>query len=206
MNITSQTLKDRYKNIKVMSVGEIEVVDLYRDKEDLCTYHVRLMFAFNKLFITGDYGSFIFGKDICHIYEFFKGKDVNLGYWKEKCESSPAPIINEEIDIEKADFEIRKFYEEYVDLDDLTDEEKEDFEYDLDNLTHGPFPELDTNMYRAYDSIENFLRTHYAEDYGYEYVSDIIDQSRDWNPQYEYICNVIQWVENNLNAWRLEAK
>ena len=24
--------------------------------------------------------------------------------------------------------------------------------------------------------------------------------------QYEYICNVIQWVENNLDAWRLKAK
>ena len=31
MNITSQTLKDRYKNIKVMSVGEIEVVDLLNE-------------------------------------------------------------------------------------------------------------------------------------------------------------------------------
>ena len=206
MNITQQTLEDRYKNIKITNNGEVEVVDLYRDKEDLYTYHVRLMFAFNKLFVTGDCGSFIFGKDICHIYEFFKGKEVNLGYWKEKCESSPAPIINEEIDIEKADTEIREFYKEYVDLDDLTDEEKEEFKYDLDNLTCGPFPELDTNMYRAYDSILDFLRTHYAEDYGYEYANDIIDRSRDWNTQYEYICNVIQWVENNLDTWRLRAK
>lgn len=206
MNITQQTLEDRYKNIKITNNGEVEIVDLYRDKEDLYTYHVRLMFAFNKLFVTGDCGSFIFGKDICHIYEFFKGKEVNLGYWKGKCESSPAPIINEEIDIEKADTEIRRFYKEYVDLDDLTDEEKEEFEYDLDNLTHGPFPELDTNMYRAYDSIADFLRTHYAEDFNFEYVCDIIDRSRDWNIQYEYICNVIQWVENNLETWRLRAK
>lgn len=202
MNITTKQLEERYKVIEINKVSDdIEVVDLWKEKGNV-DYHVRLMFAFNKLFTSGDCGSFTFGGTICHIYSFFKGDNVNLGYWQEKVEASPRPLLCEDIDIEKANAEIRKFYEEYVDLSELSEEEKEEFEDDLFFLTGGPFPQLDTNMYRAWDAIKTFLKEHYADGYDYSYISDIIDECRDWDGQFEYTCNVIQWVENNLDEWR----
>ncbi len=187
-------LENRYKVIKIKNEGEFKTVDLWCEENDP-TYHVRLLFAFNKLFVTGDCGSFIFGKDICHIYEFFKGEETNLGYWSGKCEASPRPILSEEVDINKVDELIRDYFKENVEMD---DDEKLEFEEDLDNLTKGPFCALDPNMYRAYDSVLDFFKEH---DGNTEEVSSIIDSSRDFDGQYVYICNLIQWVSNNLQEW-----
>ena len=154
------------------------------------TYHVRLLFAFNKLFVTGDCGSFIFGKDICHIYEFFKGEEANLWYWSGKCEASPRPILSEGVDIDKVDKLIRDYFKENVEMD---DDEKSEFEEDLDNLTKGgPFWALDSYIYQAYDSVFDFFKEH---DGNTDEVSSIIDSSRNFDGQYVYICNLIQWED-----------
>lgn len=185
MDITVKELEDRYKVIKINKISDdVEVVDLYRAEND-STYHIRLMFAFNKLFTSGDCGSFTVGKTICHIYSFFKGDNVNLGYWQEKVEASPRPLLCEEIDIDKEFDLVKKFFEE------------NEIEYDEDDLDCIG----ESNIYRAYDELTDLFGKYDVSDPYYR-ASDIVDECRDWDGQFEYTCNVIQWVENNLDEWR----
>ena len=189
MNITVKELEERYKVIKINKISDdVEVVDLYRAEND-SNYHIKLMFAFNKLFTSGDCGSFIFGETICHIYSFFKGDNVNLGYWQEKVEASPRPLLCEDIDIDKEFDLVKKYFEE---------NEIEYDEYDLDCIG-------ESNMYRAYDELVKLFEKYDDSD-SYLEACDIIDECRDWDGQFEYTCNVIQWVENNLDEWRTKYK
>lgn len=185
MNITVKELEERYKVIEINKVSDdIEVVDLWKEKGNT-DYHVRLMFAFNKLFTSGDCGSFTFGKTICHIYSFFKGNNVNLGYWQEKVEASPRPLLCEDIDTDKEMDLIKEYFKD------------NEIEYDEDYLDDIG----ESNMYRAYDELTELFEKYDDSD-PYQVASDIIDECRDWDCQFEYTCNVIQWVENNLDEWR----
>lgn len=189
MNITVKELEKRYKVIKINKISDdVEVVDLYRAEND-STYHIRLMFAFNKLFTSGDCGSFTFGECICHIYSFFKGDNVNLRYWQEKVEASPRPLRYEDIDVDKELDLIKKYFEE---------NEIEYDEYDLDCIG-------ESNMYRAYNELTELFKKYDDSD-PYQEANNIVDECRDWDCQFEYTCNVIQWVENNLDEWRTKYK
>ena len=186
MNISTKELEERYKVIKINKISDdVEVIDLYRAEND-SNYHIRLMFAFNKLFTSGDCGSFTFGETICHIYTFFKGDNVNLGYWREKVEASPRPLLCEDIDTDKEFDLVKKYFEE---------NEIEYDEYDLNCID-------ESNMYRAYDELTELFEKYDSDPY--EKASNIVDECRDWDCQFEYTCNVIQWVENNLDEWRMK--
>lgn len=185
MNITAKELEERYKVIEIKKISDdVEIVDLWKEKDDV-SYHIRLMFAFNKLFTSGDVGSFTFGECICHIYTFFKGDNVNLGYWKQKVEASPSPLRRIDVNIDKLIILLEEF---------LNEHEIEYSEDDLDKIG-------EPNMYRAYDDVQNILENLNVSN-AWEVAGDIIDECRDWDSQFEYTCNVIQWVENNLDEWR----
>ena len=186
MNITTKELEERYKIIKINKISDdVEVVDLWQE-ENNSTYHIRLMFAFNKLFTSGDCGSFTFGETICHIYTFFKGDNVNLGYWQEKVEASPRPLKQIEVDTDK----VLKLLKEYL--------EENEIEYNEDDF----YKIGESNMYRAYDDLQEILEDYDISD-SWQVANDIIEDCRDWDSQFEYTCNVIQWVENNLDEWRM---
>lgn len=187
MNITTKELEERYKIIKINKISDdVEVVDLWQE-ENNSTYHIRLMFAFNKLFTSGDCGSFTFGETICHIYTFFKGDNVNLGYWQEKVEASPRPLRYMEVDTDK----VLKLLKEYF--------EENEIEYNEDDF----YKIGESNMYRAYDNLQEILEDYDISD-SWQVANDIIEDCRDWDSQFEYTCNVIQWVENNLDEWRMK--
>ena len=192
---------DRIKRYKCVELVDVPLlswtkIDLWEELKNP-EGHIQLIFQENpnKLFITGDFGSFIFGKDIVHIYTFFKGDTPNLGYWEGKCEASPKPLLCEEVDLEK----VRKLVEEYS-VDKVSEEERETFTEELENLTEGLFS-MDTNMYRAYDRLYEFFENYNWDTYD---VSSIIDKSRGWLGNYVFICHVIQWVSNNLLDWKGE--
>lgn len=185
MEITEKELEERYKVIEINKISDdVEVVDLWQNKSEPC-FHIRLMFAFNKLFTSGDCGSFTFGKSICYIYTFFKGDNVNLSYWQEKVEASPRPLLCEDIDTDKAFDLVKKYFEE------------NEIEYNEDDL----YCVGESNVYRAYDELTELFEKYDVSD-PYLEAGDIVDECRDWDAQYEYTCNVIQWVENNLDEWR----
>ena len=186
MNITTKKLEERYKVIKINKISDdVEVVDLWQENNS--TYHIRLMFAFNKLFTSGDCGSFTFGETICHIYTFFKGDNVNLGYWQEKVEASPRPLKQIEVDTDK----VLKLLKEYL--------EENEIEYNEDDF----YKIGESNMYRVYDNLQEILENYDISD-SWEVANDIIEECRNWDCQFEYTCNVIQWVENNLDEWRMK--
>lgn len=194
-------ITDRIKRYKCVELVDVPLlswtkIDLWEELKKP-EGHIQLIFQQDrsKLFVTGDFGSFIFGKDIVHINTFFEGDVPDLGYWAGKCESSPAPLVCEEVDLEK----VRKLVEEYS-ADKISEEERETFTEELENLTdEDGFSSMDTNMYRAYDSLCEFFEKYDWDTYE---VPNIINESRDWLGNYVFICHVIQWVSNNLLDWK----
>ena len=92
--MTVEELKNRYKVIEAKRINDdIVSVDLYYDEKKSNCLHIKLLFAYNKLYYTGDYGTYVFGENICNIFNFFKGERINEGYWQEKCEAQRIKII-----------------------------------------------------------------------------------------------------------------
>ena len=70
--MTEEQLQKKYKHIEVEKQGDIIIVKLYRSEniKDK-TYFVRIVFVDNKLFYSGDMGTYVFGKTIVNIFTFF---------------------------------------------------------------------------------------------------------------------------------------
>ena len=196
--MTVEELKNRYKVIEAKRINDdIVSVDLYCDEKKSNCLHIKLLFAYNKLYYTGDFGTYVFGENICNIFNFFKGERINEGYWQEKCEASSYPIYPSEVDEEK----VEELVKEYVcdlyrveNYDELDEEIKDVIE---DKFRFG----IETNEIRAYDEIYDFLKEEFDSSDLNEVVCDIIEGAKSISPNYVYACELIQWVENNLEDW-----
>lgn len=194
--MTVEELKQRYKVIEAKRINDdIVSVDLYHDEEKSSYLHIKLLFAYNKLYYTGDFGTYVFGEDIQNIFNFFKGERINEGYWQEKCEAAGDPIIPDEVDLEKVEEAIRDYLEENE--IEITD--------DIDQKIFDCFCYMDSNAYRAYDKVEELFITLDLF-YDDEMVGDIIRAGRGYHGRFIYACEVIQWVSNNLDEWLGENK
>lgn len=61
--MTKEEFVERYKIIDIEKQGNIFTVKLYRNENrDDKTYFVRLIFVDNKLFYSGDMGTYVFGR------------------------------------------------------------------------------------------------------------------------------------------------
>lgn len=60
---------------------------------------------------------------------------------------------------------------------------------------------IEPNEYRAYDEIYDFLKEEFDSSNLHETVANIIDSAKSISPNYVYACELIQWVENNLEDW-----
>ena len=110
--MTVEKLKQRYKVIEAKRINDdIVSIDLYHDEEKSNYLHIKLLFAYNKLYYTGDFGTYVFGKDIQNIFNFFKGVRFDERYWQEKCEAASDPIIPDEVDLEKVEEAVRDYLE-----------------------------------------------------------------------------------------------
>ena len=187
--MTVEELKQRYNVIEAKRINDdIVSVDLYHDEEKSIYLHIKLLFAYNKLYYTGDFGTYVFGKDIQNIFNFFKGERINASYWQEKCEAASDPIIPDEVDLEKVEKEVRDYLEEN-EIEITDDIEKEISDY---------FYYMDSNAYRAYDKVEELLSSLDLS-YDSERVGDIIRAGQGYSRRFIYACEVIQWVSNNLD-------
>lgn len=194
--MTVEELKNRYKVIEAKRINDdIVSVDLYHDEEKSNYLHIKLLFAYNKLYYTGDFGTYVFGKNICNIFRFFKGERINKSYWQEKCEAASDPIIPDEVDLEKVEEAIRDYLEENE--IEITD--------DIEKEISDCFCYIDSNAYRAYDKVEE-LFSSLDLSYGGETVEDIIRAGQGYSGRFIYACEVIQWVSNNLDEWLGENK
>lgn len=195
--MTKEEFTERYKTIDIEKQGNILVVRLYRsENRDDKIYFVRLIFADNKLFYSGDMGTYVFGRDICHIFAFFKGNYINTGYWSGKCEASSYPIYPSDVDEEKVEELVKEYLCELYDVknyNELDDNIKKLYE---DRFQFG----IESNEIRAYDYVWDFLESLDASDLC-EAVYNIIESAKSISPNYVYACELIQWVENNLEDW-----
>lgn len=188
-----QKLNERYKIIDVKTIlydaEKIINVDLWTDERRETDYHVNILIANHKLIYSGDCGTFVFGSGISTVkpvYYFFCGKKINPHYWKEKCEASSEPILNEEVDLDKVDEKLDEYLEDY------------DFREVEDAKIDVGYPWfVDANYVRVYDCICKILEQLEYPDAGIA-ASSIIDVSRGLNERYLYACSVIQWTCNKL--------
>lgn len=196
-----EEIQKKYKHIEVEKQGEVVIVRLFKDETRSSHLFVRIVFVENKLFYSGDVGTFVFGKTICNIFNFFKGERLNLGYWSEKCEASSDPIVPTDIDSAKVENEVKEFLCEYFGVDsfgeldsDITSEVEDLFGFGIE-----------PNEIRAYDSIKKLFSNIGISNCS-EKASDIIIYSKDFSVRYVHACKVIQFVANNLEKWLEEKK
>ena len=194
--MTVEELKQRYKVIEAKRINDdIVSVDLYHDEEKSNYLHIKLLFAYNKLYYTGDFGTYVFGEDIQNIFNFFKGVRFDEGYWQEKCEAASDPIIPDEVDLDKVEEAVRDY------LKDNEIEITDDIEEEISHC----FYYMDSNAYRAYDKVEELFRSLDLF-YDSEMVGGIIRAGQGYHGRFIYACEVIQWVSNNLDEWLGENK
>jgi len=192
--MTREEIKEYYKVINVNKVNEdITKIDLYHAEGDN-NRHVCLLFAFNKLYYTGDMGTFVFGNFVHNIRKFFKGSEILPSYWLEKCEASSSPLIEQRVPEEKARKELRDFlqenYEEF-----FVDRRLSDYTEDVKDLIEDCFMEWNEEPSTAFSLIFD-LFTELQVEHDFEDVGYIISRCQDYSPRYIYACNVIQWIEN----------
>ena len=189
--VTKDDLEKRYKEINIHSVGKnIKVIDLWTDTKHENTYSVRILFAFNKLYYSGNMGTFVFGRSISNIFKFFAGSSINESYWAEKCEASSVPVVCDEIDTEKLKKNL------VAELTQLSPDKAEQIQKDADECIQ----KINDDMERITDEIREYLKKYEAYDVNAA-ADSIVRQSEDFNKNYLYACELIQWVSNNLKDW-----
>lgn len=186
--MTKEKLKERYKYIVQKKINDdITSIELFTSERQSITYYVRLLFAYGKLYYTGDMGSYIFGQNIDDIKTFFKGTKINPCYWAGKVECASYPIFPQDVDTDK----VRILVKEHIRVNGISvsKEMKEQIDDDLNNL--------ETNMYRAYDTVLKIFEELGIYDPSEE-VGYIIEHSRGYDFNYLYACELLQWVENEI--------
>lgn len=201
--MTKEEIAERYKTIDIEKQGDVLIVRLYRSEDrDDKTYFVRLVFVDNKLFYSGDMGTYVFGRNIVNIFKFFKGDYINDGYWMEKCEASSYPIYPNEVNEEK----VKELVKGYV-CDLYRVENYEELDDEIKDVIDDKFQfGMELNEIRAYDEIHDFLKEEFDGSNLDEAVYDIIEGAKSISPNYVYACELIQWVENNLEDWCKERR
>lgn len=191
---SDEFLKERYKYIRVQRVKindpwevneerEAVVVDL-KQKPDLNDYRVRIIYA-DKVYYTGDFGAFIFGRNIRDPRAFFRGKNINPDYWAEKLEAAPSGYYEAEVNTNK----LNDIYINFV-LD-LENEEKE-----KDEINEPVY--CSSTIESAWCAIEeaNEANGVYIDS---EKINDLIEQAKETDVKFIYACHVLQWVANKLS-------
>lgn len=90
--MTVEQLKERYKVIEAKRINDdIVSVDLYHDEKKENYLHIKLLFAYNKLYYTGDFGTYVFGETIYNIFNFFKGERITKNIGKKNAK----PQVNQ---------------------------------------------------------------------------------------------------------------
>ena len=193
--MTKEEIKNYYKIIERNKVNEdIEVIDLYNEERSI-NLHIRLLFAYNKLYYTGDVGSYIFGGSICNVRTFFKGDYINPFYWQEKVEASGDPLIDTDVSYCKVVDKVNEFLKDYEEL--FTDSNLDEYTDDVKDIIWLFHNNLESNEYRAYDQITE-LFDELKISYNAENVANIIRDCQGWNSRFLHACEVIQWIENEI--------
>lgn len=193
--MTKQELNERYKEIEAKTItDDIWEVNIWKDEQRELDQHVRMLFAYGKLYYTGDMGTYVFGRDIHSITTFFKGDEINPEYWQEKVEAASRPVLIEQADEEKIVIGLETLAEEtfaWVD-----DEKKEEIEQTVSN---------DLHYIRVLDAVTELLESWDIDDAG-ETAWSIVRDALEFDSRYIYACELIQWVENNLEKWVSEKR
>lgn len=185
-------LNEKYKIVAIEAIPhepeKIINIDLWTNEKKENDYHINILIANHKLIYSGDCGTFVFGSDICTakpVYYFFCGSETNPHYWREKCEASSEPIINDNVDLEIVDKKLNEYLE------------NTDCEAVEDAKLFADYRLIDSNFIRAYDCLYKIFEQLGYQENG-EAAAYIINASRTVNERYLYACEVIQWICNML--------
>lgn len=191
--MTKQQLAERYKEVEIKPMtDDILEVNLWKDKTHPFQQRIKILFAYDKLYFTGDFGTFVFGKYVHDIKTFFIGDEINPYYWMEKCEASSEALLEEHIDLEKCRQKVTDYLYENLDKEELDDIKNQQ---EIEDTFH----HLEDYYIHAASGIENLLITLGIDDYeAGDMARSIVHDCRPYSEYYLYACEVIQLVENNL--------
>lgn len=194
--MTKAELKERYKEIETKQItDDILDVNLWKDETRPFQWRIKIIIAYDKLYFTGDFGTFVFGNYVHDIKTFFQGDKINPHYWMEKSEASSEPLLDEHIDLEECRQKITDYLYENLDAEKLD-------EFENQREIEETFHHLEEYYVHAANEIEDLLIILGID--GYEAgdrAQSIVHECRPFSEQYIYACEVIQWVGNNLGKW-----
>lgn len=212
-----------YKRIIIHKSEDLLSLDFQVDESrDSIFQNTHIDFVNNKLLYTGDYGTYVFGKDILDIKSFFCTKEPNYQYWSGKLEAySESYEITEYEDFEDIICKVTDFFKSYHNL--YFDEEKD---YSLVGLDEDEIQELKDRSEELKKDLE--IALFFESDYSVNSVVDVVKETLsdfqslndyddrynlddedlynllridDYSPRYKRLCNFCCWVENNLDKW-----
>lgn len=208
--MTKEELAKRYKEIEIKQItDDILEVNLWKDKTHPSELHVKIIFAYDKLYYTGDFGTFVFGKYVRDIRTFFQGDEINPYYWMEKCEASSEPVLDEHIDLEKCRQKVSDYIFDNFDLEGMSKSERKEYKKNEQEEVDDLFCNLEGYYLQAIDQIADFFWTlritlKLDKNESHDIAQNIVHDCRLYSEYYLYACEVIQWVENNLEEWLSE--
>lgn len=204
--MTKQQLAERYKVIEIKQItDDILEVSLWKDKTHPFEQSVKIIFAYDKLYYTGDFGTFVFGKYVHSIKTFFQGDEIYPCYWMEECEASSEPLLDEHIDLDQCQQNVSAYLYEY--LYENLDEDDLDKEENMQREIEDTFYNLEDNYIYAANGIADLFRKFEIDNYKADGDARIIVHNcRRYSEYYLYACETIQWVENNLEKWLSEKQ
>ena len=136
-----------------------------------CSFYAVYITTFpGHLVVTGDMGDYVFNR-LNDMFEFFRGKDINAGYWGEKLVAEPRDSKFGKRWSEKA---FKKAIKEYLsnNLDDFADLDEEDSEKQN---------EVTAKIEREIENIS-------CEEESYEWTRDFECNDFQFEGFYEYDC------------------
>lgn len=210
-----------YKRVIVHKSDDFLSLDFQIDEEknSFCQ-STHIDFVNNKLLYSGDYGTYVFGKNIQGIKTFFKRDEPNYQYWREKLEAySENPDLNEYDNIVDIIEKVTDYFKDYglyydskKDYSDLSESELEELK-EKSKILEG---DLESSLFFVGDySVDNVVSIvknvlsdfQCLNDYEDEYILedcdlyDILEIRNDYTGRFKRLCNFCCWVENNLDEW-----
>lgn len=131
--------------------------------------------------VDGDYGTYVFAKNIRDPFTFFIGRNPNFGYWDEKIESAPRWYWERDVDGDL----LRQ------NLQEALDERFSPGEFNVDDF---PFADRDTPE-SWYDLVfSEAERNEWGLDS--EEIGGIVSASTKPDKCFVSVCYILQYVEN----------
>lgn len=142
---------------------------------------------------SGDMGDFTFMR-LHDMFEFFRAKEPNLGYWAEKLEATDRRGGHEEFSQEKLKEHIKHDFDEYWEFDN-SEHRHGDWEDIESEFLEREFYSEDDARFAIYDYKSPFSNNEFVDSWEWNL--------RDYTWRFQFACHAIPWAIGKYDEYKL---